>query len=333
MKSKILKWIAYLLGVLFLSIGGMYVMKYFSKTDTLRGFVSGNGRVEATQVDLATKFPGRIIEILANEGDSVHKNEILARLDSDELNARMAQAKAQIQQAIENKKYAVDLVHQHESELSFAQKNLTRSKNLYINNNISLVQLQQNETTVESMKAALNAAKNQVYAADATINGAKAQSQTIQSSLNDSILRSPINAEVLYKLIEPGEVVGAGGKVLTLLDLSDVYMTIFVPTSYVGHITVGSEARIILDSMPNTPIPATVSFISPDAQFTPKEIETQNEREKLMFRIKVKIDPKLLQTTKLHINSGMPGIAYVRLDPNAPWPEAIASVKPLTKTP
>ena len=333
MNHTILKWIAYLFGALFLGIGGMYAMKYLSKTDTPEAFISGNGRVEATEVDLATKFPGRIIEILAKEGDIVHKNEILARLDNDELQTRMAQSKAQIQQAVENKKYTLDLVRQRESELSFAQKNLTRSKNLYINNNISLMQLQQNETTVESMQAALNATKNQVSAADALISGAKAQSQTVQANLNDFILRSPINGEVLYKLIESGEVIGAGGKILTLLDLNDVYMTIFVPTSYVGRIAVGSQARIVLDALPNTAIPAQVSFVSPDAQFTPKEIETQSEREKLMFRIKVKINSELLRSTKLHINSGTPGVAYVRLDPNAPWPKAIASIKTLTIKP
>lgn len=333
MNRKILKWVGYTLAVLFLIVIGKYVTDYFSKPDLPDPFALGNGRVEATEVDVASKLPGRIVYIGVEEGEYVRSGEVVARLDTGELDARMAQAHAQIEQAIQNKKYALDLVRQHESELSFSKKNLVRSKNLYINNNISLVQLQQNETAVESMRAALNAAKTQVYAADAAINAAEAQSRTIQSNLNDCILRSPINAQVLYKLIEQGEVIGSGGKVATLLDLNDIYMTIFVPTSYAGRIKVGSDARILLDALPNSAIAAKVSFVSPDAQFTPKEIETKSEREKLMFRIKVKIDPNLLRSGKLHINSGVPGIAYIRLDPNAPWPKAVASATLLNKAP
>lgn len=333
MSRKILKWTGYIFAAFFVIAIGKYAADYYSQPDKPDPFASGNGRIEATEVDVASKLPGRVVEIGVEEGKYVHKGEIVARLDTSELDARMAQSHAQIQQAIQNKKYALDLVRQHDSELSFSQKNLVRSKNLYINNNISLVQLQQNETAVESMKAALNAAKSQVYAADAAIGAAEAQSLTIQSNLNDCILRSPINGQVLYKLIEPGEVIGSGGKIVTLLDLNDIYMTIFVPTAYAGRIDVGSEARILLDSLPDTAIAATVSFVSPDAQFTPKEIETQSEREKLMFRIKVKIDPKLLQSGKLHINSGVPGTAYIRLDPNAPWPKAVETAKVLSKVP
>ena len=183
------------------------------------------------------------------------------------------------------------------------------------------------------MKAALSAAKTQVDSANAAINAAKAQMQTIQANLDDSVLRSPINGRVLYKLIEQGEVIGAGGKVLTILDLNDVYMSVFVPTSYAGRVKIGAEARILLDASPNTFIPAKISFVSPDAQFTPKEIETQSEREKLMFRVKVKVDPQLLASGKLRLNSGVPGIAYIRLDESAPWPSAVNPDKPKTSNP
>ena len=156
---------------------------------------------------------------------------------------------------------------------------------------------------------------------------ALAQKQVIQTNINDSFLKSPIEGRVLYKLLEPGEIIGSGGKVLTVLKMDDIYMTIFIPTSYAGRVKVGSEARILLDALPNTAINANVSFVSPDAQFTPKEIETKSEREKLMFRIKVKVDPELLQSGKLQINSGVPGVAYIRLDSNASWPKAVDSAK------
>jgi HlyD family secretion protein len=135
------------------------------------------------------------------------------------------------------------------------------------------------------------------------------------------MLKSPIRGRVLYRLAEPGEVLAAGGKVLTVLDLSDVYMTIFLPTGLAGRIAIAAEARIILDAAPQYVIPATVSFVAPRSQFTPKEVETKTEREKLMFRVKVKIDPELLQKYLEKVKTGLPGVAYVRLDAGTPWPQ------------
>ena len=117
----------------------------------------------------------------------------------------------------------------------------------------------------------------------------------------------------------------AGGKALTLLDLSDVYMTIFLPTEQAGKINIGSDARILLDALPGVVIPATVSFVAPQAQFTPKEVETQTEREKLMFRVKVKIAPELLKKHVEKVKTGLPGVAYVRMDPNVQWPERLSA--------
>ena len=126
-----------------------------------------------------------------------------------------------------------------------------------------------------------------------------------------------------YRLAEPGEVLPAGGKVLTLLDLTDVYMTIFLPTSQVGRVNLGAEARIIFDAAPEYVVPASVSFVAPRAQFTPKEVETHSEREKLMFRVKVRIAPELLQQHIEKVKTGVPGVAYVRLDPAAEWPQQL----------
>jgi HlyD family secretion protein len=284
---------------------------------------SGNGRIEATLVDIETKLPGRIEAIEVQEGDMVKKDELLATMDTQELDARYRQAQAQIRQAAQQRKLALSVVKQRESELALARKNLERSKTLYINKNIPLVQLQQNETTVNVAEAALEAARAQVVSADAAIDAAKAQAETIRANLDDSRLYAPIDGRVLYRLREPGEIIGSGGKILTLLELSDVYMTIFLPTAKAGRINIGSEARVVLDARPDVAIPAKVTFISPQAQFTPKEIETQSEREKLMFRIKVKIDETLLRKYADRVKTGLPGVAYIRTDAQTPWPESL----------
>lgn len=325
MKSKFFKWTAYVLLTLIIVVIVSFVINYFSKPVVDESFAFGNGRLEATEYDVATKLPGKVVEVLVQEGETVKAGQILARLDTAELETKLKQAQAQVEQARQNKNYILAVVKQHESEVAFAEKNFERSKNLYVNNNISLVQLQQSETTLATTKAALLAAKAQVIGAESAINALIAQTQTIETNLNDCVLYSPIDGRVLYKLVESAEVVGAGGKVLTLLDLNDVYMTIFLPTFQAGHVKIGSEAKIKLDAFPDTAIPAKVSFVSPDAQFTPKEIETQAEREKLMFKVKVKIDADLLKSGTYHINSGVPGVAYVRLDETVSWPDFLSS--------
>jgi HlyD family secretion protein len=307
------------------TIGGIYLFNYMNRPELPKSIAFGNGRIEATEVDIATKIPGRLIDVSVNEGDAVKTGQIVAKLDTDELNAKVKQAQAQIQQARENRNYALAIVRQRQSELNLARKNLARSQNLYVNNNISLVQLQQHESALDTLSAALAAAKTQIIAADNAISAALAQKEAIETNIDDSTLKSPVNGRVLYKMLEVGEVIGSGGKVLTVLEIDDIYMTIFLPTADAGRVKIGSEAPIKLDALDEA-IPSRVSFISPEAQFTPKEIETESEREKLMFRIKVKIDPTFLKNQSFRFSSGTPGIAHIRLDEKTPWPDELKIV-------
>lgn len=107
---------------------------------------------------------------------------------------------------------------------------------------------------------------------------------------------------------------------LNMVDLGDVYMTFFLPTNSAGKVRIGAEVRLILDAAPQYVIPAKVSFVADVAQFTPKTVETSEERQKLMFRIKAKIEPELLKKYMRTVKTGVPGMAYVRLDEKAPWP-------------
>jgi HlyD family secretion protein len=100
-------------------------------------------------------------------------------------------------------------------------------------------------------------------------------------------------------------------------------MDIFLPTAGAGRTRVGDDARIVLDALPDTPIPARVSFVAAKAQFTPKAVETRSERDKLMFRVKVRVDPDLLRAHATEVRTGLPGVAYVRLDPAVAWPAAL----------
>jgi len=180
---------------------------------------------------------------------------------------------------------------------------------------------------VDQRKAQHSVAEAQILLARAALEDARAaksvaeaQVTQIEATLADSTLHTPVSGRVEYKLVGPGEVVAAGGRLVTILDLTDVFMTIFLPTGQAGRLALGSEARIVLDADPSYVIPVTVSFVAAEAQFTPKTVETAEEREKLMYRVKLAIDPKLLETYRKYVKAGLTGNAYVRLDPDAIWP-------------
>lgn len=297
--------------------------QYLQEPGLPEGIASGNGRLEATQVDITTKFAGRLAGVTVREGDDVASGQLLARMDVRELEAELHQAQAQVTQAQKQRSVAQAVILQRNSEVTLAEKNLDRSRELYENQNISIEQLQQSETAVQTARAALSAARAELALAGAAIDAARARVESVRTRIDDGALKTPLDGRVLYRLAEPGEVLPAGGKVLTVLDQTDAFMTIFLPTLQAGRLRVGDEARIVLDAMPEYTIPATVSFVSPEAQFTPKEVETRTEREKLMFRVKVQIDPVLLARHSAIVKTGVPGVTYVRLGADVAWPEAL----------
>jgi len=317
------KWASIILLLAIMGIGGWFAWKYFQEPVLPEGFASGNGRIEAVETDIATKLPGRLVEVLAEEGDMVVVGQVVGRMDTKSLEAQLKEAEARVEQARREHDQAAAVIRQRDSECALAQKGLKRSRTMYGRDKgaVSQDKLDQDVAAAEVAEAVCTAAEAQLAKTDAMINVAIAEVERIRVELDDNVLVAPASGRVLYKLAEPGEVLPAGGKVLTILDLSDVYMTIFLPTRQAGKVAIGAEARIIFDAAPDLVIPATVSFVAPRAQFTPKEVETRTEREKLMFRIKVRIAPELLKQHIEKVKTGVPGVAYVRLDQRAVWPE------------
>jgi HlyD family secretion protein len=323
--SRSKKWWIALLVLGAIAAVAAYIWLNHQGLEVADNIASGNGRIEATEIDIATEYPGRIAEILVQEGDYLEKNQITARMDTKSLEAQLRQAKASVAQAQHAKSYAEALVKQRKSELAVSQKDYQRSEATHKANPhaIAVRQLDHDRATVEGTAALLAEAEAKVLEAAAVIDVSLASTEQIKEIIDESILKTPISGRVLYQLAEEGEVLGSGGKVLTVLDLTDVFMTIFLPTAQASRVQIGAEARLIFDALPDITVPAKVTFVSPNAQFTPKAVETRTEREKLMFRIKVKIDPKLLLGHLEHVKTGVPGVAFIRLDPTAPWPEDV----------
>ena len=312
------------------------------------GIVGGNGRLEAVEIDVSAKSPGRIREILADEGQLVKAGDVVAHMDVDVLKAQRQEAQAQLAQAQNSilvaesqvaqrqseRAAAFATVRQREAESNAARKRLGRSETLAREGATAVQERDDDQAQVEGASASVEAAKAQLASIDAAIASARSQVigarsnvdaaratiERIDADIRDSDLRAPRAGRVQYRVAQPGEVVAGGGRVLNLVDLSDVSMTFFLPETVAGRVGIGSEVRIVLDAAPEYIIPAKVSFVADVAQFTPKTVETTSERQKLMFRVKARIDPKLLERHIAYVKTGLPGMAYVRVDPKAEWP-------------
>ncbi len=298
-----------IIGLIVLLVAGFLAWHFLRPASQLSGIAYGNGRLEAIEVDVATKFAGRVSEVLVREGDNLTLGQVAARLDVEDLAAQLRAAEAAVLQAR-------DGVASAASQQKLARVTLDRTRELIKKGFISGDRLDRDASSLQTADAALGAARNKV-------DEAQARADSLRVNVNDTSLRAPIAGRVLYRLAEPGVVLGAGGKAFTLLDLTDVYMSIYLPTEDAGKLALNSPAKIVLDALPDKPIPASVVFVAPRSQFTPKEVETRNEREKLMFRVKVKVDLEWLKQNADIAKPGMPGVAFVQTSPDATWPDKL----------
>ncbi len=300
------------------------LIKRLRGQDMPEGIAKTNGRIEATQVDVAAKYPGRLATLTVDEGDEVTAGQVVATISSPETEAQLRQAQAELLKAKQALVSAVADIAQRKSDLEFDRTDYGRGQNLIGRGFITQQVLDQRRNKLEAAEAALNSANAERDQADSAIKAAQADVERLQSILTDLVLVSPRSGRVQYRLARAGEVIAAGQRVLTILDLKDVYMTIYVPAGVAGKLMLGDEARVILDPIPEYVLPNTVSFVATEAQFTPKSVETAEEREKLMFRVKLQADPAVLDKYHRAVKTGVRGLAFVRTDPKIPWPDDLA---------
>lgn len=341
-----------------LAAAGFVGWKLFSKPGLPQGLAAGNGRLEANELFISAKIPGRIKEVLVNEGDTVNPGQVVARLDTEELEASLRQAEAQIQQArqteraaladVGTKRAQVNMrtaqIQAKQADYNYATQQSSRSQGLVKTGAVSQQEAQLDNSQMLSSRAQVASSRADLAAAQAdysqslatvarttsTIQAAQADADRIRAQIKDAVLVAPLRGRIERRLAESGEVVGAGGRVYSLVDLSDVYMYVFLPEKVTGKLQIGSEARIVLDSAPQYPIRAFITYVSPTAQFTPKTVETAEERHNLTFRVKLQIPKERLQQYEALVKSGVPGMGYVRFDNGTEWP---AKLQPAAKVP
>ncbi len=287
------------------------------------GIASGNGRLEADEIDIQTKFAGRVLKLLVDEGDLVKGGQVLAIMDTRDLEASLKKSEAQVRQAQKVIDKSNSNLEQLQTQLKLAQQEADRTAALLKRGFATYELNDQRNQQLNAAKAALLAGEARVTQAEHALEAARHDVELLKVNIADNTLVAPREGRVQYRLTNTGEVLGAGGKVFTMLDINYVYMDVYLPTAQAGKIKIGTDARIVLDAYPDRPIPAHVSFLATQNQFDPKAVETQDERAKLLFRVRIRIDPELLKAHAEGVRSGLPGLSYVRVDPKTPWPESL----------
>ena len=238
--------------------------------------VSGN--IEGNDVRISFRVGGQILNLLADEGSSLKIGQIVARLNTDELTKLQKEAEAQLKSA--------------EFQYQLSKDDYIRNENIFKAGAISAQKRDQYKTAADTDWA--------------NVKRARAQLELQNTKLGWADLASPLNGYILVKSAEEGEVVQTGAPVFTAVDLNNIWVTAYINETDVGKVGLNQKATVKIDSFPNKSYKGWVSFISQQAEFTPKYIQTTTERVKLVYRIKVRVD-----NTDLELKPGMPADAYI----------------------
>lgn len=289
-----------------------------------QGIHRGNGRVEVERIEIAAKYPGRVVELPVREGDLVKAGDVIARQDPTDLLAQRGAIEAARQRAEQAMQRAGAETEVRRVQARIAQLELDHATRLKQDALVSGAEVERRTAQRDGERAGIQVATAAIGEATAARGEADAQIKRINVALEDMVLRAPVNGRIEYRVVEPGSVIPSGGRVATLLNTAEVHMTLFLPTDVAGKLKLGDEARIVLDAAPQFVIPAVVSFVAAEAQFTPKYVETASEREKLVFRVKLKVAPELATRYAPHVKAGLTGYGHVRDNSDTPWPPSLS---------
>jgi HlyD family secretion protein len=276
-------------------------------------FIKVSGNIETTEVDVGFKISGRIVSLLLQEGDWVENGKILAKLDDEDLRHRFELAKATLNSAQaklnkllagsrpEELREAEAALHQAQFDLENKQAHYERMKVLFEGHVIPKETLDNAEAVYKIAKATVQRAtenyklvkegprKEDIEDAKAQVEQARASLKLAETQLSYTVLNSPLSGVVLVKSSEMGEVVNPGTSIITLADLENVWLKAYIPETDLSKVKWGQEVIVTTDLRPKKEYKGKISFISSQAEFTPKSIQTEKDRVTLVYRIKVDI--------------------------------------------
>ena len=251
---------------------------YLSKKEVKEIFATGT--IEATEANVGSKVAGRILEIKVEEGDTVKKGTVLAILDVPEITARLKEAEAGVSAAT--------------SQYRTVKSNYNRVKELYDNDVVS--------------GRSFDEAKGALEVAEAALRQAKAAREVARVAVSESIVKAPITGTVTLKAAEVGELVDSKATIITLADLRKIYLMVYVPEKDVGKVQLGQYVEIKVDFYPKETFVGQVTYISPNAEFTPKNIQTKEERVTQVFGVKIEVP-----NPELKLKPGLPADALIKV--------------------
>ncbi len=294
-------------------------------TDDDGGTVAVSGTIEVTEVEVSFKIPGRVRERLVDEGEQVKAGQIVARLDDEDLRLELAQRERDTEVLGANlreletgfRKEDIDradaAVKRVKADAERLKADFARQETLYRREVISRRDYDAAKASFESSQAALREAvaqqelmhrgprSEQIDAARARLAQAREALELARTRLGYTTLAAPMAGLVLAKHVEPGEQVTAGTPIVSVGDMVNTWMRAYIAETDLGRVKVGQRARVTSDTWPDRHYEGTVTFISPEAEFTPKSVQTQKERVKLVYRIKITIP-----NPKMELKPGMP---------------------------
>ena len=350
-KNTAMKKVVLIAVIAALAAGGFWYYRQHHNGELPEWIAQSNGRLELNRIDVASLYPGRVKAMPAEEGAEVKAGDVLAELSSETSGSRLEEAQAaeaRQQEAVSRARAAEAQMKQtvaraqanvaaSRQQQRVARMELDNARKLFADQLVSQSEVTKRQADYERAAAAVKAAEAardeaqatvaQSAAAQAEAKAAVAQAKAAvksASSANDDMnIRAPISGRVEYKIAEVGNVVASGSKVVSLLDPNDVSMNIFLPTGSISRLKVNDDARIRLDGI-DAVFPAKIQFIATDAQFTPKAVETIDERAKLMFKVKLRIPRETAVKYNRLLKGGMTGNGFVKTDGKAAWPSELA---------
>jgi multidrug resistance efflux pump len=294
------------------------VYRWLSPPELPQGLLYGSGRIEGTEVTVSSEIAARVIESALIEGASVRQGDILVRLDDADIKTQLERAQAQREAALRERE-------RHQRDLLTAQHHLQNAKvddqryaALARAGTIPGQRREQASNVLAEAQGRVATLRTALEQSDATLEALAKSVKLAQSQLEKTLITAPLSGTILTKSIEAGELATPGRPIATLVDLARVELKIYIPERDIGKIGLGSEARARTDAFPDRYIPAHVSRIDPQAQFTPRDVHMPDERVRQVFGVTL-----ALENSRGELRPGMPADAWVKWESAAPWPSRL----------
>ena len=295
------------------------------------GAIEASGTLEAVEVNVSSKVAGQLLQLNVAEGTKVRAGDTLAIIDHEMLTLQLQQAVAGVNGAEaqydllkngareEDLKLANESLIQAEASFATAETDYKRIKELYEQHSVSQKQFEDAESRYTITKAQRNGAKQNLQklqrfarpedlnVAKARVEQAQAQANIIRKQIKDSYVIAPASGTITHKPVEEGELIGTGSVVVKISRLGKMELRIFVSETELGKVKLGGDADVVIDTYPEKTYPGKVVYVSPTAEFTPRNVQTKDERTKLVFGIKLEVE-----NTNGELKSGMPADAYLK---------------------